>query len=98
MIKLEDSEESFYFCTSANWQCVVKAEDLESAAQKALSLSIAELNDGDGAMLSPCLRIKKIHEDVENEDEFIRIDHVLADIGMHKESKAMFEILKELEK
>ena len=36
MIKLEDSNESFYFCTTANWSTIVLAVDENEAAKEAL--------------------------------------------------------------
>ena len=44
------------------------------------------------------LKGKKIKEKFEDSDVLIRIDKVLADIGMHKESRSMSEILKNLKK
>ena len=94
MIKLDDSRDSFYLCNSANWFTVVKAECQDDAAKKALELVINELDDE--ADVSPCIRVKKIKEKLEDSDYLIRIDKVFSDMGMYKESRSMTEILKNL--
>ena len=96
MIKLEQDISDFFFCTSADWSVVVKAENENEAANKAVSKVINELKDE--ALISPCLRVKKIKEKFEDSDILIRIDKVLADMGMHKESRSMSQILKNLKK
>lgn len=96
MIKLEDSSESFYFCTSADWSTVVLAESEGEAANKSLELAKESL-DTDW-MVSPCMRVKKIEEKFENSDSLIRIDEIFADIGMYNESRSMAELIKNLSK
>ncbi len=96
MIKLEQDINDFFFCTSADWSTVVKAKNENEAANKAVSKVMDELKEG--ALISPCLRVKKIKEKFEDSDILIRIDKVLADMGMHKESRSMSEILKNLKK
>jgi hypothetical protein len=94
MIKLDTSKESFYFCTTAGWSTIVQAEDENKAAGKAISEGINLLKEE--AEVSPCIRVKKIKEKFEDSDVLIRIDGVFADIGMHKESRSMVEIIKNL--
>jgi hypothetical protein len=96
MIKLENSEEDFYFCTTANWSTIVLAEDKEEAAREALSCAKFVLDKK--FMVSPYMRIKKIKDKFEDSDSLFRIDQILADIGMHKESRSMSEILKNIKK
>ncbi len=96
MIKLEQDVNDFFFCTSADWSTIVKAENENEAANKAVSKVMNELEEE--ALISPCLRVKKIKEKFEDSDILIRIDKVLADIGMHKESRSMSKILKNLKK
>ncbi len=96
MIKLEQDISDFFFCTSADWATVVKAENENEAANKAISNVMSELKEE--AFISPCLRVKKIQEKFEDSDILIRIDKVLADMGMHKESRSMSQILKNLKK
>ena len=94
MINLDTSKESFYFCTTAGWSTIVQAEDENKAAGKAISEGINLLKEE--AEVSPCIRVKKIKEKFEDSDVLIRIDGVFADIGMHKESRSMVEIIKNL--
>lgn len=94
MIKLDNSKDSFYFCTTAGWSTIVKAEDENKAANKAISKGIDVLKNE--AEVSPCIRVKKVEEKFEDSDVLIRIDKVFADIGMHKESKSILEIIENL--
>ena len=94
MIKLEDSDESFYFCTTANWSTIVLAIDENEAAKEALECAQFVLEDK--CMVSACMRVKKIKEKLEDSDYLIRIDKVFSDMGMYKESRSMTEILKNL--
>lgn len=94
MIKLDNSKDSFYFCTTAGWSTIVKAEDVNKAASKAISKGIDVLKNE--AEVSPCIRVKKVEEKFEDSDILIRIDKVFADIGMHKESKSILEIIENL--
>ena len=96
MIKLEDSDEDFYFCTTANWSTIVLAESQEEATREALSCAKFVLDKK--FMVSPCMRVKKIKDNFEDSDHLFRIDKILADIGMHKESRSMSEILKNIKK
>ena len=96
MIKLEDSGEDFYFCTTANWSTIVLAENQEEATREALSCAKFVLDKK--FMVSPCMRVKKITDNFEDSDHLFRIDKILADIGMHKESRSMSEILKNIKK
>lgn len=96
MIKLDSSKEGFYFCTTAGWSAMVQAENENEAASKAVFKGIEILKKE--AEVSPCIRVKKIEEKFEYSDILIRIDKVFADIGMHKESESMAEIIKNLSK
>ena len=96
MIKLENSTDHIFLCTTANWIAVVKAECENSASKKALKLAIEELKEL--AEVSPCMRVKKIEEKLEDSDSLIRIDKVFSDIGMYKESRSINEILNNLSK
>ena len=96
MIKLEDSDESFYFCTSANWSTMVLAVDENEAAKQAIECANFILEDK--CMVSPCMRVKKIQDKFEDCDFLFRIDQIFADMGMHKESRSMSEIIKNLDK
>ena len=94
MMKMENDDRSFYFCESADWSSVNIAESEADAAR--LSLSEANKFYGKELQLSACMRVKKIEECFEDRDILFRIEEVLADAGMHKESKLMSEILKKI--
>ena len=96
MIKLEDSKENFYFCTTANWSTIVLAVDENEAAKEAIECANFILEEK--CMVSPCMRIKKIQDKFEDCDFIFRIDEIFADMGMHKESRSMSEIVKNLNK
>ena len=66
MIKLEDSNESFYFCTSADWSTIVLAADENEAAKEALECANFILEDK--CMVSACMRVKKIQDKIEDHD------------------------------
>ena len=55
MIKLEDSDESFYFCTTANWSTIVLAIDENEAAKEALECAQFVLENK--CMVSACMRV-----------------------------------------
>ena len=96
MIKLEYSNEDFYFCTTANWSTIVLAKNIEEATREAIDCAKFVLDKN--FMVSPCMRVKKIEENFEDSDSLFRIDQILADVGMHKESRSMSEILKNIKK
>ena len=94
MIKLEDSKESFFLCTSADWFTVVKAECENEASRNALKKIMEEMDED--ALVSPCMRVKKIKENFEDSDILIRIDKIFADMGMHADSKSFKNIINNL--
>jgi predicted metal-dependent peptidase len=96
MIKLEDSDENFYFCSTANWSTVVLAKDKNEAAIEAMECAKFLLDNE--WTVSPCMRIKKVEDKLEDADCLFRIDEIFADMGMHKESRSMSEIIKNLKK
>lgn len=93
MIKMEGDEDlNFYLCESADWKTIVLAEDFNEAAAIATKLSLKVFEED--ALISAIMRVKKINEDVENHDTFVMMEEVLADIGMHKESRGLKEIME----
>ena len=96
LLKLDGEKENFYLCSSSDWTVVVLAKSANIAAGKSLQYIINELDLE--ANVSPAIRVKKINEELENEDTLFRMDETLSDIGMHKESKALAEIIKIIQK
>lgn len=90
LIKFDGEDLNFYFCTCSDWSTIVLAEDENEAAKKALAFILEDLDNE--ANISAAIRVKKIKEKLEMSDHLIRMDEVLSDIGMHKESRALREI------
>jgi len=90
LIKFDEEKDSYYLCSCSDWSLVVLAGDVNEAANKSVGMITKEL--GNGANISACLRVKKIEEKVEISDHLVRMDQILSDIGMYKESKALKEI------
>lgn len=91
LIKFDGEDLNFYLCTSSDWSTIVLCKNEKTAASEALKQVLSELDTD--ANIAPAIRIKKIDEKVEISDFLIRMDQTLSDIGMHKESKALMEIL-----
>lgn len=96
MIILENSTDNFFLCSSADWSVVVKAEDEDDASRKALQMVIDKLEQK--ANVSPCMRVRKIEQNIEESDILIRIDKIFADMGMHEDSKSLNYIINNLSK
>ena len=91
LIKLEEEEECFYLCSCSDWSTIVLAKNHNQAASIAVKFVIDELGQ-EGTNISAALRVKKIKEELENNDFLLRMDEILSDIGLYKESKALKEI------
>ena len=96
MIKTEKDDRNFYFCESADWSTMVLAINEHEAAKEALECANFILEEK--CMVSACMRVKKIQDKFEDCDFLFRIDQIFADMGMHKESRSMSEIVKNLNK
>ena len=92
MIKLENSTDSFFLCCSADWYTIVKAKCVDTASKKALEFIIKEL--GENAQVSPCMRVKKIEEKMEDSDILIRIDKIFAEWACIKNPDQCQKLLK----
>lgn len=90
LIKFDGENLNYFYCTCSDWSTIVLAENENEAAKKALLFILEDLNDE--ANISAAIRVKKISEKLEMSDNLIRMDEVLSDIGMHKESRALREI------
>tara|TARA_R100001163_G_scaffold10498_1_gene9791 strand:+ start:153 stop:434 length:282 start_codon:yes stop_codon:yes gene_type:complete len=92
MINFEKNPEDFYFCSCSNWNKIVLAKSVKSAASKAISETLKEL--GLDTVVSPVMMVRKITKDFADNDELIRVDQVFDDIGMYKEAENLREILE----
>ena len=90
---LENQEKKLYYATSSDWECVVLAKDAIDTF-------------GDNLNLSSCINVincSELHEKNTIEPEQVEFDifyvpSVLADIGKHKLSKQLDEIIQNIEK
>ena len=96
LFKQENDNRNLYFCTSADWECVVLAEDSNDASRQAIQIGLNELEED--FMVSPCLRVKKIKTEFENSDELFRIDQIFADIGMYEKSSELSKYIERISK
>lgn len=93
MIRLEDSQEKFYFCRTANWSGVVLAVGMEQAAK----LALAEATDfsGEDLLVSPAILVREIVDEFfGEEDEVFSTAKVYADMGCHKEANVIRNFIK----
>ncbi|HIL27443.1 MAG TPA: hypothetical protein EYG21_08710 [Nitrospinaceae bacterium] len=101
---LENQEKKLYYATSSDWECVVLAKDAIEAAGESLEEAFDTF--GDNLNLSSCINIincSELHEKHMIEPEQVEFDifyvpSVLADIGKHKLSKQLDEIIQNIEK
>jgi len=101
---LENQEKKLYYATSSDWEYVVLAKDAIEAAGEALEEAFDTF--GDNLNLSSCINIincSELHEKNMIEPEQVEFDifyvpSVLADIGKHKLSKQLDEIIQNIEK
>lgn len=101
---LENQEKKLYYVTSSDWESVVLAKDAIEAAGEALEEAFDTF--GDRLNLSSCINVincSDLHEKYITEPEQVEFDifyvpSVLADIGKHKLSKQLDEIIQNIEK
>jgi hypothetical protein len=81
---------NLYLCQSADWQCVVQAQDQESAATSALEIVMSNKDQNFG--LSTTIVVKKLSNNLlEQNEDFEPL--MLANAGFHLEAKNLHEIL-----
>lgn len=93
MVITDNSESKLYCCASAGWRSVVVARDTTEAAKLGLKQAMDEL--GTSCEVSACLLVREIINEFQDNDEIVRTDSTLADLGLHEKAKALGEILKE---
>ncbi len=101
---LENQEKKLSYATSSDWECVVLAKDAIEAAAEALEEAFDTF--GENLNLSSCINVvncSELHEKHMVEPEQVDFDifyvpSVLADIGKHKLSKQLDEIIQNIEK
>ena len=101
---LENQEKKLYYVTSSDWECVVLAKDAIEAAGEAFEEAFDTF--GDNLNLSSCVNVigcsglneKYIVNPEQVEFDIFYVPSVLADIGKHKLSKQLDEIVKNMKK
>jgi len=92
LFKFDEDEEDFYLCACSDWTTIVLAKNDFEAASSAVSNMVK--GSGLDFNVSAVLMVKKIKEKFEISDSLVRMDQILSDIGMHKESRALKEIFE----
>ena len=92
MINFENSSNSFYFCSSADWSTIVQAKSETEAAGLALAYLLEELEEE--LLVSPAMRVREITEEYQDEDIIVSTSETFADIGMHDQAKILEGFLK----
>jgi hypothetical protein len=93
---------NLYLCQSADWHCVVEAQDEESAATMAIE-KIMFISKEDNFALSSTVVVKKLPNNlIERDENFNSVCYytpmILANGGFHLEANNLHAILSEQQK
>lgn len=103
VIRILNKNLYLYLCQSADWQCVVQAEDDESAATLAVEEVMKASHDNDEeyklafAIIVQKLRNNIVEESVEHERMTFYSPMILANAGFHVEANALEEFIQKTE-
>ena len=101
---LENQDKKLYYVSSSDWECVVLSKDAIEAAGEAFEEAFDTF--GQNLNLSSCVKVincsglqeKHLVESEQVEFDLFYVPSILADIGKHKLSKQLDEIVKNMEK
>jgi len=101
---LENQDKKLYYASSSDWECVVLAKDAVEAAGEAFEEAFDTF--GEHLNLSSCVNVidcSDLHEKNLTDPEQVEFDifyvpSVLADIGKHKLSAQLDEIIQNMQK
>ena len=101
---LENQDKKLYYVSSSDWECVVLSKDAIEAAGEAFEEAFDTF--GQNLNLSSCVKVincsglqeKHLVESEQVEFDLFYVPSILADIGKHKLSKQLDEIIKNIEK
>lgn len=89
-----------YLCQTADWQCIIEAEDEETAATIAIENAMAEENQEEKLGLTASVLVKKIQNNLYTQasEEDLQVFEfycpmILANAGFHSEAKSLEEFL-----
>jgi hypothetical protein len=102
MLKKINRVLNLFLCHSADWHCVVEAQDEESAATMAVEKVMLTSREENFA-LSSTIVVKKISNDlIERDENFASVYYytpmILANGGFHTEANSLHAILTEQKK
>ena len=101
---LENQDKKLYYVSSSDWECVVLSKDAIEAAGEAFEEAFDTF--GQNLNLSSCVKVmncsglqeKHLIEPEQVEFDLFYVPSILADIGKHKLSQQLDEIIKNIEK
>jgi hypothetical protein len=101
---LENQDKKLYYVSSSDWECVVLSKDAIEAAGEAFEEAFDTF--GQNLNLSSCVKVmncsglqeKYLIEPEQVEFDLFYVPSILADIGKHKLSQQLDEIIKNIEK
>jgi hypothetical protein len=101
---LENQDKKLYYASSSDWECVVLAKDAVEAAAEAFEEAFDTF--GKDLNLSSCVNVincSSLYEKNTIDTEHVEFDmfyvpSVLADIGKHKLSRQLDEIIQNIQK
>jgi len=101
---LENQDKKLYYVSSSDWECVVLSKDAIEAAGEAFEEAFDTF--GQNLNLSSCVKVidcsglqeKHLIESEQVEFDLFYVPSILADIGKHKLSRQLDEIIKNIEK
>ena len=101
---LENQDKKLYYVSSSDWECVVLSKDAIEAAGEAFEEAFDTF--GQNLNLSSCVKVincsglqeKHLVESEQVEFDLFYVPSILADIGKHKLSQQLDEIIKNIEK
>lgn len=99
MLRKINNIKFLFLCQSADWQCVVEAEDEENAATLAIEKVMKECVNDEEYMLSMVIAVKKLSynliEDVDTNNCIAYYSpSILANAGFHNESANLHNFLQ----
>ena len=99
MLRAINQNTFLYLCQSSDWQCLIEAEDEESAATIAIETIMADKKN-DSRNISMFLAIKKLHNnlfipEIEKEVKLFYSPIILANAGYYNEANKLDEIFKQ---
>ena len=99
MIREVNEIKFLFLCQSSDWQCIIEAENEETAATMAIESIMTVDEVKDRFSLSNSVAVKKIQnnlfqESEESETIFFYAPMILANAGFHSEAKVLEQMIE----